>query len=729
MVTTSFNATQITPPRVPIIDDRTGLVSREWYRYFYSLYAFTGGGTGILPIPSGGTGLGTLPTNGQLLIGDTASSSYKLHVIDTGAGIAITNGSGTILITNTGVLSNIAGSGIAVSNATGNVTVSNTGVLSAIAGSGISVSNATGNVTFANTGVLSFSGGSTGLLPSSATTGAVSLSGTLGVGYGGTGQTTYTNGQLLIGNTTGNTLTKTTLTAGSGVSISNGAGSITISATGSGGTVTSVSVVSANGLAGTVANSTTTPAITLSTTVTGLVKGNGTTLSAASAATDYVAPSAYASANGLTMSTARLLGRTTASTGAAEEISVAGGLTLSAGVLTGVSGTVTSVTGTAPVVSSGGTTPAISMPKATTSVDGYLSSTDWTTFNNKGSGTVTSVTATSPVASTGGATPVISMPAATTSVNGYLTSTDWTTFNNKGSGTVTSVTGTAPVVSSGGATPAISMAAATTSVSGYLTSTDWTTFNNKGSGTVTSVGGTGTVNGITLTGTVTSSGNLTLGGTLSGVSLTTQVSGVLPVANGGTNASTASITSFNNITGYTASGATGTTSTNLVFSTSPTLVTPTLGAALATSIKFGSGTVLSSYEEGSWTPGVAFGGGTTGILYLVQAGKYVKVGTLVTVIARLILISIGVSTGSATFTGLPYTTGGGGAQYGAGGTFTYHSGMTGAAAGTIFNMQGQISSTSIALVQGNANVGWSGMSQGNFTNTAEILFSFTYTSA
>jgi len=71
------------------------------------------------------------------------------------------------------------------------------------------------------------------------------------------------------------------------------------------------------------------------------------------------------------------------------------------------------------------------------------------------------------------------MAAATASVNGYLTSTDWTTFNSKGSGTVTSVTGTAPVVSSGGTTPAISMAAATTSVNGYLSSTDWTTFNNK----------------------------------------------------------------------------------------------------------------------------------------------------------------------------------------------------------------------------------------------------------
>jgi hypothetical protein len=46
-------------------------------------------------------------------------------------------------------------------------------------------------------------------------------------------------------------------------------------------------------------------------------------------------------------------------------------------------GTVTDVTGTAPVVSSGGTAPAISMPVATALVDGYLSSTDWATFNAK----------------------------------------------------------------------------------------------------------------------------------------------------------------------------------------------------------------------------------------------------------------------------------------------------------------------------------------------------------
>ena len=162
----------------------------------------------------------------------------------------------------------------------------------------------------------------------------------------------------------------------------------------------------------------------------------------------------------------------------------------------------------------------------------------WTTPTT---GTVTSVTGTAPVVSSGGATPAISMAAATSAVDGYLTSTDWTTFNSKQpAGTyVTSVGATSPITSSGGTTPTVAIPAATSAVNGYLTSADWTTFNSKGVGSVTSVGGTGTVNGITLTGTVTSSGNLTLGGTLANVSLATQVTGNLPVTNlnSGTSAS------------------------------------------------------------------------------------------------------------------------------------------------------------------------------------------------
>jgi len=143
-------------------------------------------------------------------------------------------------------------------------------------------------------------------------------------------------------------------------------------------------------------------------------------------------------------------------------------------------------------------------------------------------GTVTSVTGTSPVVSSGGATPAISMPAATTSVSGYLTSTDWNTFNGKGSGTVTSVSGTTGrITSTGGTTPVIDLASgiATAGTTGSSTQIPVVTIDTYGrvtsittasnpQGTVTSVGGTGTVSGISLSGTVTSSGNLTLGGTL-----------------------------------------------------------------------------------------------------------------------------------------------------------------------------------------------------------------------
>jgi hypothetical protein len=69
------------------------------------------------------------------------------------------------------------------------------------------------------------------------------ITGTLGIGNGGTGQTSFTNGQLLIGNSTGNTLTPATLTAGSGVTITNGSGAITVAFSGPGaGSVTSVDV-------------------------------------------------------------------------------------------------------------------------------------------------------------------------------------------------------------------------------------------------------------------------------------------------------------------------------------------------------------------------------------------------------------------------------------------------------------------------------------------------------
>jgi len=168
--------TNINFPQSEFLDPRTQRPAREWMLWLMSPSVIQINSTTAISVQSGGTGLSTIPTNGQLLIGNGAG--YTLNTLTPGAGIGVTNGAGAI--------------------------------------------------TVANTGVLSWAGGATGLTPAAPTTGNVTLSGLLNVVSGGTGQSSYTDGQLLIGNTTGNTLGKATLTAGNGIAITNGHASITI---------------------------------------------------------------------------------------------------------------------------------------------------------------------------------------------------------------------------------------------------------------------------------------------------------------------------------------------------------------------------------------------------------------------------------------------------------------------------------------------------------------------
>ena len=98
------------------------------------------------------------------------------------------------------------------------------------------------------------------------------------------------------------------------------------------------------------------------------------------------------------------------------------------------------------------------------------------------------------------------------------------------------------------------------------------------------------------------------------------------VADGGTGGSAASITLFNNITGYTASGATGTTSTNLVFSTSPTLVTPALGTPSALVLTNATGLPVAGGGTGASTlTGILIGNGTSAFTAVaLTAGQSIR---------------------------------------------------------------------------------------------------------
>ena len=136
-------------------------------------------------------------------------------------------------------------------------------------------------------------------------------------------------------------------------------------------------------------------------------------------------------------------------------------------------------------------------------------------------------------------------------------------------------------------------------------------------GTVTSVSGTGTVNGLTLTGTVTSSGSLTLGGTLTGVDLTTQVTGTLPVANGGTGVTT-STGSGANVLGTSPTFTTDITAPIVIGGTaasSTLILRSTSGTGTSDAIIFQT---ASQTERGRFT--------TAGYLEATHSAKVVAVG-------------------------------------------------------------------------------------------------------
>ena len=245
----------------------------------------------------GGTGTNSAPTAGQVLIG-TSSGDFSPALITAGSGIAVNSASGSISIDNTGVTS-ITGtaSQITASASTGAVTLSlpssistgsltltgltansflysgSAGLLTSTAaptngqvligstggapvaatltgGTGISITNGPGTITIDSTGgtvtSIDVSGGTTGLTFTGGpvtTSGTITMAGTLSPSNGGTGLSSLGTANQVLGVNNAGTLPEyKTVSAGTGISVTNAAGTISIANTG----VTSVGLLDAS---------------------------------------------------------------------------------------------------------------------------------------------------------------------------------------------------------------------------------------------------------------------------------------------------------------------------------------------------------------------------------------------------------------------------------------------------------------------------------------------------
>lgn len=130
---------------------------------------------------------------------------------------------------------------------------------------------------------------------------------------------------------------------------------------------------------------------------------------------------------------------------------------------------------------------------------------------------------------------------------------------------------------------------------------------------------------------------------------------------------------------------------------------------------------FDDYEEGTFTPGISFGGGTTGITYNIQSGSYTKIGNRVFFNLHLRLTAKGSSVGAALVTGLPFVSAGSDPGYSAiairGSVVTY-----------VGMLQGFVNNTSTEMIleqQTEAGV-QSQITDANFANNSSLIIAGQY---
>lgn len=127
---------------------------------------------------------------------------------------------------------------------------------------------------------------------------------------------------------------------------------------------------------------------------------------------------------------------------------------------------------------------------------------------------------------------------------------------------------------------------------------------------------------------------------------------------------------------------------------------------------------LDDYEENTWTPGLTFGGGSTGMTFSVRSGSYTKIGNRVFFEGRITLTAKGSSTGVAKITGLPFTAG----NYGAC-TISYYANLASISGVALAYVD--TGAATIQMQNGNAATS-AALTDANFTNTSDVLFFGNY---
>jgi hypothetical protein len=397
----------------------------------------------------------------------------------------------------------------------------------------------------------------------------------------------------------------------------------------------------------------------------------------------------------------------------------------------------------------------LSIPQASGSVNGYLSSANFATFNAKQNAITLTTTGTSGAATLVGSTLNIPNYADTdtgiTSLNGLTALTQ-----NFAVGT----SGTDFGISSATSTHTFNLPTASATNRGALSSADWTIFNNKQNALTNPITGTGTTNYLPkfigasalgdsiiseLSGVISINGKLAINASsaftkldVKGVDSTaiayffnnTNTAGQVPgvVIEAGTNASDYSLdvkssagVSYFKVRGDGAATFSSSVTTGAGLSLNSSSA-PASGIEFpATQVASASANNLDDYEEGTWTMGISFGGASVGVIYSNNTGSYTKIGKQVTITGYVSMTNKGSSTGIAKITGLPFTIGSSTSNYSSVSLRLDNITFAGQ-----FQGYGAVNTNNINLENISILGAISAISDANFANNSEVLMSLTY---